>query len=88
MGIDLKEFISANKALLKKLVYLGLVILFLSFWVFYNIYRSNLGFTIYPSWGYGLLTAFGFTAGLITLIFLIVTHQEELGEFKNKHFER
>lgn len=88
MDIDLKEFISANKALLKKLVYLGLVVLFLSFWVFYNIYRSNVGFDIYPSWGYGLLTAFGFTAGLITLIFLLVTYQEELGEFKNKLFER
>ncbi|TXT60041.1 MAG: hypothetical protein BAJALOKI2v1_140026 [Promethearchaeota archaeon] len=86
--MDIKEFISENKVFLKKLVYLGLVVLLLSFWVFYNIFRINIGFEVYPSWGYGILTALGFTAGLLTLIYFLVEYREVISEKTSKIIKR
>lgn len=53
----LSEFVVYNKRILKKLIPIGLIILYLVFLVSYNYFRVFLSYSIESSWIFGFITA-------------------------------
>jgi hypothetical protein len=62
----LNEFVEYNKKILKKLIPIGLIVLYLMFLVSYNYFRVLLSYSIESSW------IFGFVSALILSVILIL----------------
>lgn len=61
------EFTKYNKKILKKLIILGILVLYFAFLIFYNHFRINLDYSVEGSWIFGIIS------GLISTVVLIFT---------------
>lgn len=71
-----KEFVRYNKLRIFKIVLYSVIILYLSFLICYNYYRTNLSYSLDLSWVYGIMLAL-----IITII--IVLSGDILGFYLN-----
>ena len=62
-----KEFVRYNRLRIFKLILYGLILVYILFLICYNIYRTNLGYSLELSWLYGFLSA------LIATIIIILS---------------